>query len=196
MRTYSVPGSRHVGPSMRPDDLGSRLLAGGFEGGPEPGMAAELDACRRSTCPRVWRSRVSAVTASSMSTSRCSPTGSARAFPKRRGCARCTGGPRRRHVATLPRTDRWFGGRVRNDVLRERCRRLYFVCTSPDARRRGVGAAINRAALIDARDDGMRVGVLGSSPIGQRVYERIGFRTVCDSHVFEWSPARDDRDEA
>jgi predicted GNAT family acetyltransferase len=73
---------------------------------------------------------------------------------------------------------------------------LYFVCTSPDARRRGVGAAINRAALIDARDDGMRVGVLGSSPIGQRVYERIGFRTVCDSHVFEWSPARDDRDEA
>ncbi len=44
MRTNGVPGSWHVGPSMRPDDLGSRLLARGFEGGPEPGMAAELDA--------------------------------------------------------------------------------------------------------------------------------------------------------
>jgi hypothetical protein len=40
----------------------------------------------------------------------------------------------------------------------------------------------------------MRVGVLGSSPMGQRVYERLGFRTVCDLHVYEWSPARDDRE--
>jgi ribosomal protein S18 acetylase RimI-like enzyme len=67
---------------------------------------------------------------------------------------------------------------------------LYFVCTSPDARRRGVGAAISRTALVDARDDGMRVGVLGSSPMGQRVYERLGFRTVCDLHVYEWSPVQ------
>jgi hypothetical protein len=44
MRTHGVPGSWHVGPSMGPDDLGSRLLARGFEGGLEPGMAAELDA--------------------------------------------------------------------------------------------------------------------------------------------------------
>src|SRR5262249_32969080 len=69
---------------------------------------------------------------------------------------------------------------------------LYFVCTSPAARRRGIGAAISRAALIDARDDGMRIGVLRSSPMGPRVYERLGFRLVCDVHVYEWSPASED----
>ena len=45
MRTSGVAGSWHVGPSMRPTDLGTRLEAHGFEGGPEPGMAADL-ACR------------------------------------------------------------------------------------------------------------------------------------------------------
>ena len=44
MRTSGVAGSWHVGPSMRPTDLGTRLEAHGFEGGPEPGMAADLRA--------------------------------------------------------------------------------------------------------------------------------------------------------
>jgi len=44
MRTSGVAGSWHVGPSMRPTDLGTRLEAHGFEGGPEPGMAADIRA--------------------------------------------------------------------------------------------------------------------------------------------------------
>ena len=36
MRTSGVAGSWHVGPSMRPTDLGTRLEAHGFEGGPSP----------------------------------------------------------------------------------------------------------------------------------------------------------------
>jgi hypothetical protein len=44
MRSKGVPGSWHVGPSMRPADLGDRLVAHGFaDGGPEPGMAVDLD---------------------------------------------------------------------------------------------------------------------------------------------------------
>ena len=43
MREAGVAGSWHVGPSMRPSDLAQRLQAHGFEGGPEPGMAADLD---------------------------------------------------------------------------------------------------------------------------------------------------------
>src|SRR5438067_2376685 len=43
MRARGVPGSWHVGPSMRPRDLGDRLRAHGFAGGPEPGMALDLD---------------------------------------------------------------------------------------------------------------------------------------------------------
>jgi hypothetical protein len=30
--------------------------------------------------------------------------------------------------------------------------------------------------------------VLGSSPMGQRMYERLGFREVCALTVYEWSP--------
>ena len=40
---HDVPGSWHVGPSMRPGDLGERLMAGGFaSGGSEPGMAVRM----------------------------------------------------------------------------------------------------------------------------------------------------------
>src|SRR5829696_6741856 len=43
MRAHHVPGSWHVGPSMRPPDLGERLVAHGFEyGGDDIGMAVEL----------------------------------------------------------------------------------------------------------------------------------------------------------
>ena len=43
MKDHGVPGSWHVGPTMRPPDLGSRLLTAGFTyGGSEPGMAVDL----------------------------------------------------------------------------------------------------------------------------------------------------------
>ena len=45
MREHEVPGSWHVGPSMRPPDLGRRLIAHGFEyGGDDIGMAVDLSA--------------------------------------------------------------------------------------------------------------------------------------------------------
>jgi GNAT superfamily N-acetyltransferase len=65
---------------------------------------------------------------------------------------------------------------------------LYFVCTAPDFRRRGLGEAITHAALADARALGFRTAVLGSSPMGHALYERMGFRDVCDIGVYEWSP--------
>ena len=43
MRAHRVPGSWHVGPSMRPSDLGGRLIPHGFEyGGDDIGMAVDL----------------------------------------------------------------------------------------------------------------------------------------------------------
>src|SRR5205814_3546681 len=40
---------------------------------------------------------------------------------------------------------------------------IYFVCTAPDARRRGLGAAITRHAMVEARALGCAVAVLGAS---------------------------------
>jgi GNAT superfamily N-acetyltransferase len=75
---------------------------------------------------------------------------------------------------------------------------VYFVMTVPEARRRGIGAAITRAALQDARDTGhtgstgVRYGVLGSSPAGRSVYAGLGFREYCTIDLYEWSPTRTD----
>ncbi|HJS28548.1 MAG TPA: hypothetical protein VJ768_02930 [Anaerolineales bacterium] len=53
---------------------------------------------------------------------------------------------------------------------------VYGVATVPVARHKGIGAAITLKPLLDAREMGYRYGVLFSSDMGVRVYERIGFR--------------------
>jgi GNAT superfamily N-acetyltransferase len=65
---------------------------------------------------------------------------------------------------------------------------IYFVCTTPDRRRRGFGAALTHRAMITAEREGAKFAVLGSSPMGQRIYERLGFRTVFSYRLFEIEP--------
>ena len=52
MRELGVPGSWHVGPSMRPHGLGDRLVAHGFGyAGDDIGMAADLSALPEAAAP-------------------------------------------------------------------------------------------------------------------------------------------------
>ncbi|MFF5181257.1 GNAT family N-acetyltransferase [Micromonospora sp. NPDC000316] len=55
---------------------------------------------------------------------------------------------------------------------------LYFVGTQPEQRRRGIGAAMTRAALDLAGDRGLRTVALTSTPVAEPVYRRLGFRTA------------------
>ncbi|MGC4869998.1 GNAT family N-acetyltransferase [Micromonospora sp. DT53] len=55
---------------------------------------------------------------------------------------------------------------------------LYFVGTQPEQRRRGIGAAMTRAALDLAGERGARTAALTSSAIGESVYRGLGFRPV------------------
>jgi GNAT superfamily N-acetyltransferase len=187
---FGVAGSWHVGPSMRPSDLGERLGARGFQGAPEPGMAVDLHAL--APPPPVAGLRVDRVTSPADLTD----------YERVLGSGFGEGPVEAAWVCAM-----YARIRLDNDAWRHHIGRiddravatasvffaagvagLYFVSTAPEMRRRGIGAAVSYAAMADARDAGYRVGVLGSSPMGHAVYERLGFREVCEITVHEWSP--------
>jgi GNAT superfamily N-acetyltransferase len=60
---------------------------------------------------------------------------------------------------------------------------VYAVATLPEARRLGAGTAITARVVTDAKAEGARRAILSASHDGLRVYERLGFRTVCEIFV-------------
>jgi ribosomal protein S18 acetylase RimI-like enzyme len=56
---------------------------------------------------------------------------------------------------------------------------IYGVATVPDARRRGIGAALTFAAVEAGRQAGFRHAVLVATAMGAPVYRRLGFEEVC-----------------
>ena len=62
---------------------------------------------------------------------------------------------------------------------------VYNVATLPAYQRRGYGEALMRHALADAQKrHGTRRVILQSTPVGLRLYERMGFRTVTRVSVY------------
>ena len=191
MQAHGVPGSWHVGPSMRPSDLGERLVAHGFEyGGDDIGMAVDLsevpeemptpegfviERVRDEAGLAAWiealglgfgEGPVEAEWAGEMYR-RLGFEGSWRHY-----VGLLAGEP----VATATS---FFGAGVAG---------IYFVCTVERARRRGIGAGLTLTALREARDLGYSIGVLGSSEMGYPVYRRLGFEEYCRIGLYEWRP--------
>jgi GNAT superfamily N-acetyltransferase len=65
---------------------------------------------------------------------------------------------------------------------------IYDVGTLPERRRRGIGAAITRAAIADAAAGGYRVAILHSSELGASMYRALGFTDVCAVGQYVWAP--------
>jgi GNAT superfamily N-acetyltransferase len=179
-----VPGSWHVGPSMRPDDLVDRLLARGWEdGGEEPAMRADLTVATPAVRPAAGLEirRVAepadldayrAILADGFGEGPPEAAWVAEVFeriglgdevPWRHWVGRLDGRP----VAT-----------VSAFVHPPEVAGIYFVATRPAVRRRGIGAAVTARALSEVRRLGCTTAVLGSSPMGHGVYRRLGFEEV------------------
>ena len=61
---------------------------------------------------------------------------------------------------------------------------IYSVSTLPEARGKGIGAALTLQPLDEARQLGYRIGVLQSSEMGFSVYKKLGFKHLCQIENF------------
>jgi len=192
LRTRSLPGSWHLTPAMRPITLADRLADAGFEdGGEEPAMAASLSDV--DAAPLGRGIDITLVETSSD------------LEDYRRVLASGFGeGPKEANwVASvyasmgLGADGRWrhFVGRVLNKpvatsslLLHGPTGGIYFVCTSPEFRRRGYGSAMTHRSMLEAARCGAEFAIHGSSPMGRNVYEQLGFRAVFSYRLFEYEP--------
>ena len=65
---------------------------------------------------------------------------------------------------------------------------IYDVATLPEHRRRGLGAAVTRAATSAAIAGGYRMAILHSSTAGAAMYRALGFDDVCLIGQHVWAP--------
>lgn len=64
---------------------------------------------------------------------------------------------------------------------------IYNVTCIPQARGQGIGSAVVRVPLLEARKLGYHVGILQASSMGYSVYQRLGFQDFGKLSVYLWN---------
>jgi len=64
---------------------------------------------------------------------------------------------------------------------------IYGVTTLPESRKQGIGAALTRHTMREARLSGYRVAILASSQMGLHMYQTLGFQEVGMTYYYLWS---------
>jgi len=188
----NMPFHWYVGPTTRPLDLGTALLAHGIAfDEAEPAMAADLHALDEQL-PEVPGLSIVPVTTSAQ----------VRQWSETWGCG-----------APAWVTDHWntiyeeLWRTVSTDELRLflalrdgepvgtvylYCRAgvaaVHYVVTLPSVRRQGIGAALTLFVMQEARQMGYHVAVLTASPFGINIYRRLGFREFGEVQTYVWEP--------
>lgn len=180
----------HLGPSMEPDDLASRLAAHDFTGEVFPGMARSLVGWSPPRKPHDLATDVVSDESSLLDW--------LAVFGAAFGAGGGSGGRDHwwfdpfRHL-TLRRGGpcRLFIGRIDGQgvacsigFLGAAAIGVYGVGTPPELRGRGYGSALTVAALEWGHARGADLAILHASELGEPVYHRLGFETVCE--VSQW----------
>ncbi|GAC1403755.1 MAG: hypothetical protein NVS4B12_08520 [Ktedonobacteraceae bacterium] len=67
---------------------------------------------------------------------------------------------------------------------------IYGVATLDEVRKQGIGAAVTRHAMREARALDYRIAMLAPSSIGLNMYRQLGFQEVGMTYYYLWSPAQ------
>ena len=187
----NVPMLWWTGPSTAPSDLGNRLEQRGFMLEPALGMVGDIEYISAQPSQAIIDIEPvrDAATLATWSRVLCNAFGAPHTFgdvfadlagavglepssPLRHFLGRVNGEP----VATC---SVFLGAGVAG---------IYDVGTLPERRRRGIGAAITRAAIADAAASGYRMAILHSSTLGAAMYRALGFNDVCAIGQYVWAP--------
>jgi GNAT superfamily N-acetyltransferase len=62
---------------------------------------------------------------------------------------------------------------------------IFLVATDREHRGRGLARELLRVGLIEARERGLQTSSLQATKLGAPVYERLGYRTICNLEMWE-----------
>jgi predicted GNAT family acetyltransferase len=188
-RARNVPVRWWVGPSTRPTDLGTLLERHGLTHIEDaPGMAIDLDAMNdaipapeRLIVRRVEDAETLAQFVDAYVRTFAIGAREARIWSELFARLCDPAGPFPHYVALLDgepvaTANMFLGGGAAG---------LYHLGTVTEARGQGVGAAITLTPLRDARASGYRIGTLQSTPMGYRIYRRVGFAEYCKLGLYQ-----------
>ena len=190
-RDRSVPMLWWTGPSTRPSNLGERLSNLGFIVEPAFGMTADLTPDSGSdpesgvTIDRVSDRATLDIWSQVLCDGFGAPPSFGEAFAEMAEAIGLDGDSPFRHY--LARVDEQPIGTC-SLFLGAGVAGIYDVSTVPERRRAGVGAAITRRAMGDARADGYRMAILHASQQGLGMYRSLGFEIICDIGQHVWAP--------
>ena len=87
----------------------------------------------------------------------------------------------------------FFAARLRGEVvatailyLEGALAGIHCVSTQEECRNLGIGHAVTAAALAEGRRRGATRGVLQASPLGERVYRKMGFEEKCRMAIYRY----------
>ncbi|MBN1471096.1 MAG: GNAT family N-acetyltransferase [Syntrophaceae bacterium] len=64
---------------------------------------------------------------------------------------------------------------------------IYYVSTLPACRNRGFGQKITQAAMQSAKESGFKDVILQATPMGERIYKKIGFEEYCQAEIYKFN---------